>query len=58
MIYIVDVLTRESELVWLPLDVNEIMYLWYVSHGPLVNDFRRLILAETDLLTNHQDVIN
>ena len=39
LIYIVDLLTRNCELVWLPLQVNAIIYWWYVSQGHPEMDF-------------------
>ena len=30
MIYIVDIMTRKCELVWLPVEINEIIYWRYV----------------------------
>ena len=44
MIYVVHLLTRKCETVWLPLDVNELIYWRYVLEGHFEREFRRLII--------------
>ena len=39
MIYMVDLLTRIYELVWLPLKVNVIIYGQYILQGHLEKEF-------------------